>query len=46
MNKEIGKITKNVIDILGLNIKENTPIFIGDNNIQHIKTRHLEDYKK
>ena len=46
MNKQIGKITKKVIDTLNLDIEEDTPIFIGEANIEHIKTRHLEDYKK
>lgn len=46
MNKKVGKITKEVIEKLNLDIKEDTPIFIGEANIEHIKTRHLEDYKK
>lgn len=44
--KEIGKISQKVIDVLGLNLKENTPIFIGDSNIKHIKSRHAGDYEK
>ena len=46
MNKKVGKITKEVIEKLNLDIKEDTPIFIGEANIEHIKARHLEDYKK
>ena len=46
MNKKVGKITENIIDILKLDIEKDTPIFIGDANIEHIKLRHLEDYKK
>ena len=46
MNKKIGKITKEVIEILGLDLEEDTPIYIGDGNIQHIKSRHIEDYKR
>ena len=46
MNKKVGKITKEVIEKLNLDIKEDTPIFIGETNIEHIKARHLEDYKK
>lgn len=29
MNKKVGKITKEVIEKLNLDIKEDTPIFIG-----------------
>jgi biotin synthase-related radical SAM superfamily protein len=46
MNKKIGIIRKEIINILQLNINENTPIIIGEANIEHIKTNHLEDYKK
>ena len=46
MNERIGKIKKEIINTLQINIKENTPIFIGEANIEHIKTNHLEDYKK
>ncbi len=46
MNKRIGKINKKVIDALNLEIEENTPIFIGEANIEHMKIRHPETYKK
>lgn len=46
MNREVGKINKKVIDVLGLDIKEGTPIFIGEANIEHMKMRHLADYEK
>ena len=46
MNYEVGKITKEVIDILHLNYKDELPIFIGESNINHIKQRHPDDYKK
>lgn len=47
MNKRIGKIDKKVIKALGLtDIVEDTPIFIGEDNIEHIKLRHPEDYMK
>lgn len=46
MNYEIGKITKEIIEILKLDYLEEKPIFIGDSNINHIKQRHLEDYIK
>lgn len=47
MNKRaVGTIEKYVIDALGLNIKENTPIFIADTNIQHIREHHSDAYMK
>lgn len=44
MNKQIGKVDKKVIDILGLNYDKEFPIFIGENNIKHIQEKHYEDY--
>lgn len=44
MNYEIGKITKDIIEILGLDYNEEKTIYIGDSNINHIKERHFEDY--
>lgn len=46
MNKQIGKISKKVIEILNLDLEEDTPIYIGEANIEHIKNRHLMDYEK
>ena len=46
MNRQVGKITKKIIQILGLNYNEEKPIFIGDANIKHIKNEHPEDFKK
>ena len=46
MNYEIGKITKEIIEILKLDYKEEKTIFIGDSNIKHIQERHLNDYLK
>lgn len=44
MNRQIGKVSKKVIDILGLNCEEGKKIFIGENNIKHIKEKHYEDF--
>ena len=44
MNKQIGKVSKKVIDILGLDYEQEKPIFIGENNIKHMKEKHQEDY--
>jgi len=46
MNKQIGKVNKKVIKILGLKYKEELPIILGDANIEHMKRQHMEDYKK
>lgn len=46
MNTIIGRINRNVIHTLCLNIKEETPIFIGKANIDHMKSRHPKDYEK
>lgn len=44
--KKIGCFTQEVIDLLELNLKADTPIFIGDSNIEHIKSRHPYEYEK
>ena len=46
MNKQIGKISKKIIKILGLQYDKEEPIFIGDANIKHMKQEHPEDFKK
>lgn len=43
----IGKITNDVISVLQLsNIAANTPVYLGDSNIEHMKSKHLEAYNK
>lgn len=46
MQKQIGHFTSVVIELLGLEIAPGTPIFIGDSNIEHIKSRHPYEYEK
>lgn len=46
MNKQIGKVSKKIIKILGLNYQKEEPIFIGEANIKHMKEEHPEDYEK
>lgn len=46
MNKQIGKVTKKVIKILGLNYKEEKPIFVGEANLNHMKEEHPKDFEK
>lgn len=44
--KLIGYISKDVIKTLGLNISPDTPVFIGESNIEHIKNRHPYEFDK
>lgn len=46
MNRPIGKITKKIIKLLELDYNEEKTIFIGDENIKHMKEEHTEDFKK
>lgn len=46
VNKQIGKVTKRIIKILNLNYEEEQPIFIGIENIKHMKEEHPKDFKK
>ena len=40
----VGYISQSVIETLGLELKPNTPVFIGESNIDHIKSRHPYEY--
>lgn len=40
----VGYISQSVIETLGLKLKPNTPVFIGESNIEHIKSRHPYEY--
>ncbi|MDE6750965.1 MAG: hypothetical protein K2K21_18155 [Lachnospiraceae bacterium] len=42
----VGYISQTVINKLGLKIEPNTPVFIGESNIEHIKNRHPYEYDK
>lgn len=46
MNRQIGKITKKIIEILKLNYKDEVPIFIGEANLKHMQEEHPEDFVK
>ena len=46
MNRQIGKLDKKVIKLLGLSYKEGQPIILGDANIIHMKRQHLSDFIK
>lgn len=42
----IAHISQEVVDILELDIAPNTPVFIGETNLEHIKSRHPYEYDK
>lgn len=42
----VGYISQSVIETLHLKLKPNTPVFIGESNIEHIKSRHPYEYDK
>lgn len=44
--KKIGKISHEIIKILGLPLNDEADIFIGDSNIIHMKNKHPKDYLK
>lgn len=40
----IGRFSKKIIDLLNLDIPENTNIYIGDQNREHMNKKHPHDY--
>lgn len=42
--KQIGFINKRIIDKLNLDISP-SPIYLGESNIKHMKSRHPKDYE-
>ncbi|MGL5427723.1 MAG: PBECR2 nuclease fold domain-containing protein [Cetobacterium sp.] len=44
--KKVGTLQKNIIEKLDLNFDENSEIFLGDSNINHMKESHPEDFLK
>lgn len=43
--KQIGCFSQDVIDLLELDVKAGTPIYIGESNIEHIKSRHPYEFE-
>lgn len=43
---EIGKINEIVIKILNLSLDPDTPVFMGETNLQHMKDEHPDDFLK
>lgn len=46
MATQIGKINEKVIKALNLQVMIDTPIYIGESNINHMKSSHPADYSK
>lgn len=44
--QQVGRITQNIITILGLSCGADTPIFMGESNIAHMESSHPQDYAK
>lgn len=46
MAREVGRLSARVIALLGLQFDEAQPIYLGNSNISHMKSRHAADYAK
>ena len=44
--RQISVITNRVIKLFNLEIEENTPIFINDNNLELMANKHPDDFAK
>lgn len=44
--EKVGEVDEIVINILNLSLNPDTPIFIGETNIEHMKEEHPEDFEK
>lgn len=44
--KPIAFIKKEIVDLLKLDLSPDTPVYIGDTNLEHIKNRHPYEYEK
>ncbi|WP_312814842.1 PBECR2 nuclease fold domain-containing protein [Sedimentibacter sp.] len=44
--KQVGRIHRDVLKILNIDIKVDTPIYLGESNINHMKNKHLDVYEK
>lgn len=45
MMKNVGYLKQEIIDNLKLNVTINTPIYLGDININHIKNKHPYEHE-
>lgn len=46
MQRTVGEISDQVIQLLGLNENAGTPIYLGETNVQHMMQKHPVDYLK
>jgi len=46
MSTIVGRFRKNIIKLLNLTIEDGTPIYIGEINRNHMKSRHPYEYDK
>ena len=44
--EKVGEIDVRVINTLNMFIEPNTPIFLGETNLEHMKKEHPEDFLK
>lgn len=44
--EEVGKISDIVINVLNLSLNPDTPILLGETNLEHMKNEHPEDFEK
>ena len=44
--KQVGKLEERIIKLLGLKMPADLSIYIGESNIQHMKSKHPADYDK
>lgn len=42
----IGQINQRVIDLTGVTLLKDTPIYLGESNIQHMMSEHPDDFVK
>ena len=46
MIQEVGSLSARVIELLGLPLADNQPIYLGDSNVTHMQARHPADFEK
>lgn len=44
--KQVGSFSEDIINTLGLNIPIDTPVYLGETNIIHMKNKHPDDFFK
>ncbi|RVP92910.1 PBECR2 nuclease fold domain-containing protein [Sinorhizobium meliloti] len=44
--EKVGEINDVVISVLNLSLDPDTPIFLGETNLEHMKSEHPEDFEK